>query len=118
MEKRTIFAFLGVALLGTLAFAVMRAPQKGQRIGAPVRPIPTFKAGDVAHLEMTNDKQEKVVVDKSGERWQVKQPGDWPADATAVKALLDGLDRLGFGDQVTEGTQRHEDLGVAEGKAA
>lgn len=118
MEKRTWFALIAVIALGAGAFAVMRSPEKGQRSGPPPRPIAEIKAADVASLEVSNDKQEKTVLDKSGGEWRVKQPGDWKADANAVKALVDALGKLSFGDIVSENVDKQADLGVAEGKAA
>lgn len=120
MEKNTLFALIAAVALGAGAFAVMRAPEKGQRTGAPPRPIPAFKAGDVAAIDLVTEKQEKISLAKAPPPdggWRVKAPGDWPADAAAVKSLLDGLERLAFGDQVTQGKEKHEDLGVADGKA-
>ena len=39
MEKRTLYALVAVVALGAIAFAVMRAPEKGQRKGPPPRPV-------------------------------------------------------------------------------
>jgi hypothetical protein len=120
MEKKTLYALIAVVVLGAGAFAVMRAPEKGQRVGPPPRPIPAFKAADVAAIDLVTEKQEKISLGKAPApdgSWRVKAPGDWPADAAAVKSLLDGLERLAFGDQVTQGKEKHEDLGVADGKA-
>jgi hypothetical protein len=117
MEKKTLWAVLAMVLLGAVAFAVMRSPEKGQRTGPPPRPIPAFKAADVVALETTTEKQDKTTLEKTGDGWRVKQPKDWPADGTAIKALLDALEKLSYGDVVTEGKQKHEEMNVADGKA-
>jgi hypothetical protein len=118
MEKKTLYALIGVLVLGSAAYTVMRSPEKGQRQGAPPRPIAQLKAADVAHIEITNEKQEKTVLDKKDGKWRIVEPKDWTADQAAVKTLTDGLEKLAFGDLVSEGADRHADLGVADGKAS
>ena len=119
MEKRTLYALIAVVALGAVAFAVMRAPEKGQRQGPPPRPIAEVKPVDVSRLELTNDKQEKTVLEKtSATEWRVKQPGDWKADQQGVKQVLDGLEKLQFHDTASENADKHDELGVAEGKGA
>lgn len=118
MEKRTLYALIAVIALGGVAFAVLRAPEKGQRQGPPPRPVPAIKAADVATLELTNDKNEKTVLQKSGSDWRVKEPGDWKADQQAVKQVLDGLEKLSFADVASENVDKQAELGVADGKGA
>ena len=96
----------------------MRAPEKGERVGPPPRPVAAFKSADITHLEVTSEKQEKTTLDKKDGAWRVNSPHDWPADQAGVKSLLDGLEKLSFGDIVTENKEKHEELGVADGKAA
>jgi hypothetical protein len=117
MEKRTLLAVVLVVVLGAAAFLVMRAPEKGQRKGPPPRPIAALKAADVTGLEVWNDKQQHAVLEKSGSDWRVKEPADWKADQAAVKQLTDALEKVTFGDVVTETKGKHEELGVSDGKA-
>jgi hypothetical protein len=117
MEKRTLYALVAVVALGAIAFAVLRAPEKGQRKGPPPRPVATIKASDVAKLELTNDKNEKTVLEKTGaSEWRVKSPGDWKADQQGVKQVLDGLEKLSFADVASENVEKEAELGVADGK--
>ena len=118
MEKRTLYALIAVIALGGVAFAVLRAPEKGQRQGPAPRPLPAVKASDVAKLELTNDKNEKTVLEKSGAEWRVKEPGDWKADQQGVKQVLDGLEKLTFADVASENVDKQAELGVADGKGA
>jgi hypothetical protein len=117
MEKKTLLSLIAVVLLGAVAFAVMRSPEKGQRKGPPARPIAAFKSADVTALEVTSEKQEKVSLAKKDGKWQITAPKEWAADGAGIKSLLEGLERLGFQDVVTEGKEKHEELGVVEGKA-
>ena len=119
MEKRTLYALIAVIALGGIAFAVLRSPEKGERQGPPPRPVPAIKAADVARLELTNDKNEKTVLDKTGaSEWRVKEPGDWKADQQGVKQVLDGLEKLSFADVASENVDKQAELGVADGKGA
>jgi len=119
MEKRTLYALLAVVALGAIAFAVMRSPEKGQRKGPPPRPVAELKATDIGKLELTNDKNEKTVLEKTGaSEWRVKSPGDWKADQQGVKQVLDGLEKLSFADVASENVDKQAELGVADGKGA
>jgi hypothetical protein len=118
MEKKTLYAIVAAAVLGLGAFAIMRQPEKGQRVGPPPRPIPALKAVEITRLEITSEKQEKSVLEKKGATWRVVEPKDWPADQTAVKSLLDGLEKMAFADVVTESPEKFTDLAVADGKAS
>src|SRR5690349_4193467 len=115
MERKTLYALVALIVLGAGAYAVLRAPEKGQRVGPPPRPIAQVKGVDLGHLELTNDKGEKTVLDNQGGRWMITAPKNWPADQAAVKTLTDGIEKLGFGDLVSEDKAKFEDLGVVEG---
>src|SRR5690348_3558011 len=112
MEKKTLFALLAVVVLGVGAYAVLRAPEKGQRVGPAARPIPPLKAAEINHLELTSEKQDKTVLDRSGDKWRVTSPKDWPADQAAVKTLTDSLEKMGFGDLVSSEKAKMAELGV------
>jgi hypothetical protein len=115
MEKRTLIALLLVAALGVGAFAVMRAPEKGQRQGPPPRPIPALKAADFTKLEVTTDKQEPCTLERGeGGKWLVKAAAQWPADQGAVKQTIDALERMTFGDLVSDNPAKQEELGVGD----
>jgi hypothetical protein len=119
MEKRTFYAMVAVVALGALAVTVMRSPEKGQRRGPPPRPIAELKADQIGRVEVTNEKQEKTVLERTGaSEWRVKEPVDWKADSAAVKQLVEGLEKLSFHDTASENADKHDELGVADGKAA
>jgi uncharacterized protein DUF4340 len=118
MEKRTLYALLAVLGLGAIAFAVLRAPEKGQRQGPPPRPIAVLKAADITELEVFNEKQAHSVLAKSGAEWELKDPGPFKADQAGVKQLLDSLEKLAFSDTASENPEKQAELGVADGKSA
>jgi len=118
MEKRTLYALVGVLVLVGIAFAVMRSPEKGQRSGPAPRPVPVVKAADILTLELTSDKNEKTVLSRQSGQWRVTSPGDWKADQQGVKQVLDGLEKLTFNDVASQNVDKQAELGVADGKGA
>jgi hypothetical protein len=117
MEKRTLYALIGFFVFGLGAFFALRAPEKGDRSGPKPRPIPALKAADIQALELTSEKQEKVTLAKSGTAWKITSPKEAPADSAGVKSLLDALEKLAFGDMVTDQKDKQDEMGVGEGKA-
>lgn len=117
MEKRNLIAIVALGLLGLGAYAVLKAPEKGQRIGPAPRPFPVIKAASIGTVELTSEKQEKTVLTKKDGKWRVTSPKDWPADQAAVKSLTDGLERLTFGDVVTDSAEKQTEYGLLDGKA-
>ncbi len=118
MEKKTIYATLALLIAGGLAVAVLRSPEKGEIKGPRPRPIAAFTAKDVTALEIISEKQQKVTLEKTGDKWMLKTPLEWPADQQNVKSLVEGLEKLKFGDEVSDNASKHEDFGVVGGKAA
>src|SRR5260370_98858 len=119
MEKKTLYAVIAGGALGLAAMLVLRSPEEGQRVGPPPRPIPEIKAAEITGIELTTEKKEKVVLEKQpgSASWRLKSPGDHPADPQLVKSMTEGMEKLSFGDQVTEGTAKHDELGVTDDKA-
>ena len=118
MEKKTIYALLVLVFATGLAIAVMRGPEKGELKGPRPRPVNALKSAEITTLEITSEKQSKVVLEKEGDKWQMKSPSASLADQQNAKSLADGLERLKFGDEVSSNVSKHEDFGVVEGKAA
>lgn len=118
MEKKTLLAVVALLGLGVAAALSLTKPQKGQRTGAAPRPVAALKAADVTELEITSDKQTKTTLKKVADVWKLDGPEARNADPSQTKNLVDGLEKLSFGDVVTENEAKHEEFGVAEGKAA
>ena len=118
MEKKTLFALVALLVLGGLAVYVMRAPEKGDRVGERPRPLPEITAGSIAQLEITQPKgADKVTLSKKGDKWQVTAPYDKPADQSAVKSVVEALEKMKWGDITTQQKDRHSDLEVSDDKA-
>ena len=115
MERKTALAVVAFALLAVGATFSLVRPQKGQREGAAARPFAAFKAAEITELQITSDKQAKTLLKKVGDVWKLDT---FNADPSLTKALVDQLEKLSFGDLVTENETKQEEFGVAEGKAA
>jgi hypothetical protein len=118
MEKKTLYALIALLVLGGLSVYVMRAPEKGDRVGDKPRPLPEIKPGTIASLELAQPKEtDKVTLSKKGDKWQVTAPYDKPADQTAVKSVVEALEKMKWGDITTQQKERHGDLEVSDDKA-
>ncbi len=118
MEKKTLLAVVALLGLGVAAALTLTKPQKGQRTGAAPRPVQAFKAAEVTEVEISSDKQTKTTLKKVADVWKLDGPEARNADPSQTKNLVDGLEKLSFGDVVTENEAKHEEFGVAESKAA
>lgn len=114
MEKRTLYAVVVAVLLGIGAYAVLGSHDKGERTGPKPRPVPVIKAAELTKLEITTQKDENITLEKKGTSWRITAPIDSPADGQAMKALTEGIDKLTFGDIVTENIAKHADMQVAD----
>ncbi|HRI48908.1 MAG TPA: DUF4340 domain-containing protein [Pseudomonadota bacterium] len=118
MEKKTVYALIALLVLGGLSVYVMRAPEKGDRVGERPRPLPEIKAGSIAQVELTQPKgADKVTLSKKGDKWQVTAPYDKPADQAAVKSVVEALEKMKWGDITTQQKERHGELEVSDDKA-
>ncbi|HEX2570177.1 MAG TPA: DUF4340 domain-containing protein [Polyangia bacterium] len=119
MQRKTLIALVASVLLGIAAFFTWRAPEKGTRTGPRPRPVAAFKATDVKQLELqTSDNRGQVVLKLEGATWKVTAPSAWSADQTTVKGAVDQLERLSFGDILTENPARFADFEVDDKKGA
>lgn len=118
MEKKTLYALIALLALGGLSFYVMRSPEKGDRVGERPRPLPEIKSGSITQIELAQPKgTDKVTLSKKGDKWQVTAPYDKPADQSAVKSIVDALEKMKWGDITTQQKERHGDLEVSDDKA-
>ncbi len=118
MEKRNLFALIALLLLGGGVFWVMRAPEKGERVGERPRPLPELKSSAIVTLEIAQPGgADKVTLTKKAEKWQVTAPYDKPADQSAVKSAVEALEKIKWGDITTQQKARFADLEISDDKA-
>ncbi|MCS6914258.1 MAG: DUF4340 domain-containing protein [Myxococcales bacterium] len=118
MEKKTLYALAALVVLSVLAVLVLRSPEQGERVGERPRPIPEIAPGSITTLEITQPGgKDQVVLSKRGDKWQVTSPYDKPADTSAVKLVVEALEKLRWGDITTQQKARHDELEVTPDKA-
>jgi hypothetical protein len=113
MNQKTLVALiLFAALLATVYFMQTR-PEKGQRTGERVRPLPAIKADAIKKVALTS-KGVTVELERSGQEWKLTRPVAYPADKYATDTLAEKLEKLELGDLVTENKARLADYEVDE----
>ena len=118
MEKKTLLAIAMLVVLAAAAYGVLRAPEKGQRIGPPPRPVAEIKAADIAAVEINNlERKEEIVLERRDSGWMITKPTEWKADQSATKQLVEGVEKMSFADLVTEQADKHEEMGVSDKNA-
>lgn len=118
MDRKNLYALLLFLVLAGLAIQTLRSPEKGDRVGARPRPFPEIKPGTIASLEITQPGgKDQVSVSKKGDKWQVTAPYDKPADQSVAKSAAEALEKVRFGDLVTQKKDRHVEFEVSDDKA-
>lgn len=110
MNKKTFLAGGVFAILGLVAFVVMREPEKGQRTPGETKG-PIAKLSDFDTLEVTKGGA-ATVVKKEGGSYKVTAPVAYAADQDSAKAAFEGLEKLEFGNIVTDQKTKHEEFEV------
>jgi hypothetical protein len=118
MERKNVFALIALVVLAGLAVLSLRSPEKGDRVGERPRPVAEIKAGSITTLEVTQPGgKDKVTVTKKGDKWQVTSPYDKPADQGATKAAVEALEKLKWGDVMSQKKEAHAEFEVSDDKA-
>lgn len=118
MEKKTMFALLGVAVLAALAYFMLRAPEKTERPGQKSAPVAAFAPDQIASFEVVQPGgQEKVSLLRKDKGWQVVYPYNKPAQPELIKAALEGFQKIKWEDITSENPDGFSDLGVTDDKA-
>ncbi|MEK6608403.1 MAG: DUF4340 domain-containing protein [Myxococcota bacterium] len=114
MKKTLLAAIVLGGLLGSYAYLSSR-PEKGER----ARRAPPFSSQPkdrVAKVTIVKDGKKVVLARVDKESFRVAEPVDYPADKYAVKTLLEKLEKLEFGDVVTDQSAKHAEFEVDDAK--
>jgi len=118
MEKKNLYALVAFVALTVAAVYSLRSPERGERVGERPRAIAEIKAGSIGSLEVAQaGDKDKVSLSKKGDKWQVTAPYDKPADPTVAKAAVEALEKVRWGDLVTQQKSRHAEFEVSDDKA-
>ncbi len=109
MNRNTMIAGGIFVALGVAAFAVLRSPEKGTRIGELPRPVP--KLTDVDTLEVTKGGA-TTVVKKDGTTFKVVSPVKYLADQEGAKQAFEQMEKLEFDGIVSDQKAKHAEFEV------
>ena len=113
MNRKTALAFGAFVLLSVIAFIALRAPEKGERRGDKPRPIAKINPTDFDTLEVTHNKQ-TTALHREGAKFTVTSPVSYPADESAAKAAFEAVEKLDFGDVVTDQKAKQAEFEVGD----
>lgn len=114
MNRKTLIAGAVFAGLILLTIGLLRTPEKGTRpAGERPRPIAKLKAGDYDTLEVTKGTSD-TVIKKDGDKYNIVKPVTFPADKDAAKAAFDVVEKLEFGNLISDQKSRHGELEVGD----
>lgn len=116
MNRKTQISLAVFGVLALVTVITLRQPDKGERVGERPRPIPTLKTGDFDALTITRAGK-SATVKKAGDKYTVAEPVDYPADETAAKAAFEAVEKMEFGDIVTDKKEKQAEFELDE-KAA
>lgn len=118
MEKKNLYALVAFVALSVLAVISLRSPERGERVGERARAIAEIKPGTIGSLDVSQPgDKDKVSLTKKGDKWQVVAPYDKPADPTVAKAAVEALEKVRWGDLVTQQKTKHAEFEVSDDKA-
>jgi hypothetical protein len=113
MNRKTLTAFGVFAVLLVIAIAMWRSPQKGERRGEAPRPIAKLKNTDFDTLEVTKAKVTSVIR-KEGGKYKVVSPASYAADENNAKQAFEAVEKLEFGDIVTDQKAKQTEFEVGD----
>jgi hypothetical protein len=116
MNRKTLTAVAAFAILGLVAFFVLRQPEKGERAADRVRPVAKIDPLALDTITVTRSGVTSMLKREAG-KFKVTAPVAAAADDTAVKAAFEALEQLDFGNLVTEDKAKQAEFQVDDAKA-
>lgn len=114
MNRKTIIAGVIFAGLILLTIGLLRTPEKGTRpAGERPRPIAKLKAGDYDTLEIIKGTSD-TIIKKDGDKYTLSKPVTFPADKDAAKAAFDVVEKLEFGNLISDQKSKQGELEVGD----
>jgi hypothetical protein len=115
MNRKNLTALLILGVLTLIAVVVLRQPEKGQRVGERPRPIPKLAAGSFDGLAVTKGGS-TTTLKKEGDKYKVVSPVQFPADENVAKQAFEAIEKLEFGDIVSDQKAKHAEFEVDDAK--
>lgn len=102
----------GVVVLAALGGLVWVRAKKDREIGSATvtsADLPEIKSpDDVDKISLTNGDKGEVVLQKKGDKWEVTKPVTAPANAAAIKSLIDNMKELKTKEQISSSVSDDE----------
>jgi hypothetical protein len=116
MNRKTVIAGAIFAGLILLTIGLLRTPEKGSRPAGEQRPRPIakLKAGDYDTLEVIKGTSD-TVIKKEGDKYSLVKPVPFPADKDSAKAAFEVVEKLEFGNLISDQKSRYSELEVGDG---
>ena len=116
MNRKTLTALAVLGILGAVTAVVLRQPQKGERVGERPRPLAKLAPGSFDTLAVTKAGVTTVIT-KVGDKFSVTAPVKYAADENVAKQAFEALEKLEFGDTVSEQKAKHAEFEIDDAKA-
>jgi hypothetical protein len=113
MSRKNLTTLVLLAVLTVVAIVVLRRPEKGQRVGDRPRPIAKLAAGSFDTLTVTKA-DVATTIKKDGDKYKVVAPVQFPADENVAKQAFEAVEKLEFGDIVSDQKAKHAEFEVEE----
>jgi hypothetical protein len=111
MNRKTLLSLATFAVLGLIAFIVLRQPDKGETTKDKPRPFPTVAAADIETIEVTKAGATTVIKNEGG-KYKVTAPVAYAADEPTAKAAFEALGKFDVASLVTDQKAKHEEFQV------
>lgn len=116
MNRKNLTALIVLGVLTVIAVVVLRQPEKGQRVGDRPRPIPKIAGGSFDGLVVTKAGS-TTSIKKEGDKFKVVAPVQYPADENVAKQAFEAIEKLEFGDIVSDQKAKHAEFEIDDAKA-
>jgi len=112
--SRNQLALAALLVLQILLILVFRSPFAGAS-AVEARPLlPTLEALTPIRIELGGSAEEPITIEKTGDEWNVRGLGGFPADSNKIERLFDDLEHVTVRRPVVSSSRYHEGFGVAE----
>lgn len=111
MNRKTLTALAVLGLLIVVAVVVLRQPEKGQTVGERPRPVPKLAAGSFDALSVTKANA-TTTIKKDGDKYKIVAPGNYVADENVAKQAFEAVEKLEFGNVVSDQKAKHAEFEV------
>ena len=116
MNRKNLTALFVLGVLVVVAVVVLRQPEKGQRVGERPRPIPRLAVGSFDGLVVTKGVS-NTSIKREGDKYYVVAPLRYPADENVAKQAFEAIEKLEFGDTVSDQKAKHAEFEIDDAKA-